>query len=71
MLAWKVARWSGKKLSPAATKRVREARSAAILQLRGELHSEPDSSLVSTLGVPSARESLNLVYATRRRSADE
>jgi hypothetical protein len=60
ILSWQVARWSERKLSPLAVKRVREARSEAVVQLRRELRSEPDASLVSALGVPSARDALAL-----------
>ncbi|RYZ08620.1 MAG: ferritin-like domain-containing protein [Myxococcales bacterium] len=59
-LAWEIAAWFEPKLDETALRRVRQARRAAIADLRAELERRVDPSIVHSLGVPSAANALRL-----------
>lgn len=59
-LSWEIAAWAEPRLCPDARARVRDARRAAVEQLRQELAQQPHPSLVSALGVPSVPAALQL-----------
>jgi hypothetical protein len=66
-LAWAIAAWFEPKLSASSRRRIREARRAAITELRGELHQPVDTAVTGALGVPSAEAALRLHEELERR----
>lgn len=59
-LAWEIGAWFEPKLDAASLRRLRQARTAAIAELRAELEQPLDASIVRTLGVPSVEMALRL-----------
>lgn len=60
-LAWQVARWADRRLSPAARARVRAARLSAIATLRAEVESPVASELTTLAGLPPPAVARQLV----------
>ena len=60
-LAWQVARWADRRLSPAARARVRAARVSAIATLRSEVESPVASELTTLAGLPPPAVARQLV----------
>jgi len=60
-LAWQVARWADRRLSPAARARVRAARLAAIATLRSEVERPVASELTTLAGLPPPAVARQLV----------
>jgi ABC-type polar amino acid transport system ATPase subunit len=60
-LAWQVARWAHKQLSPAAQQRVSSARQAAVALLRSEVTTSMDPELQQRAGLPPSSVALDLV----------
>ncbi len=60
-LAWQVARWASRRLSPAARQRVQAARNAAVAALRSEVSRPVPTELVTLAGLPTPAVALQLV----------
>jgi hypothetical protein len=56
LLAWRVAAWLEPQLDSGARRRVRDARAAAVVELRASAAIEPDRRLREELGLPTARQ---------------
>lgn len=63
LLSWQIAAWAEPRLDRAALRRVREARRAAIRELRDEAAVAPQPELCATLGVPDAARATVLLGA--------
>jgi hypothetical protein len=63
LLSWQIAAWAEPRLDRAALRRVREARRAAIRELRDEAAVAPEPELCATLGVPDAARATALLGA--------
>jgi hypothetical protein len=62
-LSWRVARFITKRLDAPARQRVAEAKSAAMAELREQLHREPAREIREICGVPNARQA-SLLFDT-------
>lgn len=63
LLSWQIAAWAEPRLDRAALRRVREARRAAIRELRDEATVAPEPELCAALGVPDAGRATALLGA--------
>ena len=61
LLAWRVAEWLEPQLDSGARRRVRDARAAAVAELRASAAIEPDRRLREALGLPTARQATAVV----------
>lgn len=60
-LAWSMARWIHTRLDADGRRRVREARARAVQVLLDDAGHEPDASLTTRLGIPSASQAQALL----------
>lgn len=60
-LSWSVAEWAEEQLPESARRRICDARREAALALRDELAREPDPTVRTLIGLPTAEQALRLV----------